>query len=123
MVGFIGRASAVPVRVLAHDEAAAEIILPGAPAAWRVRSPSPLGGDVVLYVRPEAVSLAPPREDLLSGTLTERRFLGASSLYTVRLTDGSTLEVSEPAASLELGSQVGIVPGDRGLHLFPADRS
>ena len=123
VVGFIGRASAVPVRVLAHDETAAEVILPGAPSAWRVRRTSPLGGDVVLYVRPEAVSLAPPREDLLSGTLTERRFLGASSLYTVRLADGSTLEVSEPAASLELGSQVGIVPGDRGLHLFPADRS
>jgi hypothetical protein len=41
----------------------------------------------------------------------------------VRLVDGSTLEVSDPAADLEIGSRVGIVPGDQGLHLFPADRA
>ena len=123
VVGFIGRASAVPVRVLAHHETTAEVVLPGAPAAWRVSRASPLAGEVVLHVRPEAVRLAPPREDLLTGTLAERRFLGASSLYTVRLVDGSTLEVSDPAADLEIGSRVGIVPGDQGLHLFPADRA
>jgi iron(III) transport system ATP-binding protein len=123
VVGFIGRASAVPVRVLAHDEMTAQVMLPGAPAAWKVSRTSPLAGDVVLHLRPEAVRLAPPRDDLLTGTLAERRFLGASSLYTIRLVDGSTLEVSEPAADLEIGSRVGIVPGDQGLHLFPAGRS
>ena len=67
-----------------------------------------VGDRVQLCIRPEGLSLVSDREAALDGTIEERRFLGAASLYTVRLGEGrSLLEVSaEPG--LERGAPVGV---------------
>ena len=64
----------------------------------------------------------------LAGTVSERRFLGAVALYTVRLENGETLEVEAEPGVAAIGDRVGVVPrgkreegsGKRvaGLHLF-----
>jgi putative spermidine/putrescine transport system ATP-binding protein len=119
VAGFIGRASALPVRVIAHGESVARVELPGG-VQWEVTHPEPLEGGCVLYVRPEALRLAAPQAGLLSGTVVERRFLGAAALYTVRADDVSIEALGAPAAA-RVGERVSVVPQGSGLHLFPAE--
>ena len=119
VAGFIGRASAVPVRLLAHAGNQARVELPGG-AVWEVERPDPLAGPCVLYVRPEAVRLAAPGGDRASGAVSERRFLGNAALYTVRIAGTAPVEVLGDPAAARVGDTVGLVPEGRGLHLFGA---
>jgi ABC-type Fe3+/spermidine/putrescine transport system ATPase subunit len=127
VAGFIGRARAVPVRVVAHERDVARVLLPGATVPWDVRQATPLEGACDLYVRPEALRLAPPGEGVVSGVVLARRFLGADALYTVGQEEGSRagregwiLEVLGVPEAATVGDRVGILPGARGLHLFLA---
>jgi len=123
VAGFIGRASALPVRLIAHEGSTAQVELPGG-VVWRVERAAPLGGSGVLYVRPEGVRLAEPGSGVVSGEVSGRRFLGATALYTVALAGtraGETLEVLGDAAAAKLGNRVGLQPLGRGIHLFDSE--
>jgi putrescine transport system ATP-binding protein len=75
-----------------------------------------VGQALSVAVRPEKIelSLAPPedtRYNCLLGTIAERAYFGATSLYRMRLPDGTRLQVSSPnterhGALLPIGSQV-----------------
>jgi len=122
VAGFIGRASALPVRVVSHDAALARVALPGE-VVWDIPHRPPLTGASLLYIRPEALHLVPVTEGQLSGTVSERRFLGALALFTVRLGSGESLELLAEPDAAKLGDRVGIAPDSSGagLHLFPAE--
>jgi hypothetical protein len=79
-------------------------------------------GPALMVVRPEALRLMPPAPGALGGTVTERRFTGPASLFTVVTDGGATLEVTGPPRSVRAGERVGIMPSRRaggGIHLFP----
>jgi ABC-type Fe3+/spermidine/putrescine transport system ATPase subunit len=75
--------------------------------------PSPPGplGTVFLSVRPEDLRLGPGGDSELVGTLADVVFLGATTRYVVRLSDGTLVDVDETRASqadAELGQPVTI---------------
>jgi ABC-type Fe3+/spermidine/putrescine transport system ATPase subunit len=120
VAGFIGRASPLGVRIVAHDGAVVRIALPGE-VSWDIVHPEPLpSGEAasVLYMRPEALRLAAPDATRLSGEVSERRFLGAAALYSVRLVSGESLEVLAEPSAAHPGERVGLLPTGQGLHLF-----
>ena len=117
VAGFIGRASPVAVRIVAHDAGTVRIALPGE-VVWDIAHPEPLTGASVLYVRPEALRLTTPEPERLSGEVSERRFLGAVALYTVRLAGGASVEVLAEPHAARVGDRVGLLPTGQGLHLF-----
>ncbi len=120
VAGFIGRASPLAVRVVAHDARVARVALPadGAEVQWEIPHPEPLQGACILYVRPEALELVAPDPARLSGEVILRRFLGATALYTIRLASGESVEVLADADAAQVGEQVGLLPTGPGLHLF-----
>jgi ABC-type Fe3+/spermidine/putrescine transport system ATPase subunit len=123
VAGFIGRASALPVRVVAHDAAIARVELPG-PVFWDIAHAEPLEGPSVLYVRPEALLLVPAGPSVLSGEVIARRFLGAAALYTVRIGSASeAVEVLGEPEAARIGERVGVLPQvpGRGLHLYAGE--
>jgi hypothetical protein len=64
----------------------------------------------------------PPAPGALVGTVTERRFTGAASLFTIVTGAGASIEVTGPPRSVRAGERVGIMPSRRaggGIHLFP----
>ena len=122
VAGFIGRASVVPVNVVSHADGVTRVLLPGAPEPWQVKYGGVLGEACRLLVRPEAVRLAPAAAELLVGEVIERRFLGATALFTVRIGTDVTLEVLAAPDTARAGSRVGLAPTGTGLHLFCGDR-
>jgi putative spermidine/putrescine transport system ATP-binding protein len=117
VAGFIGRASAVPVRLVAHEATIARVELPGQ-VLWTVERHEPLQGPCVLYIRPEAIGLTMAAAGVLSGAVVERRFLGAAALLTVKIGEGMTVEVLAAPDAARLGDEVGLLPEGKGLHLF-----
>jgi len=107
---FIGRSSWLEGVVESAEGSRARVRLNGFDLVWVASGVAAMrvGDRVQLCIRPEGLSLVSDREAALDGTIEERRFLGAASLYTVRLGDGrSLLEVSaEPG--LERGAPVGV---------------
>jgi hypothetical protein len=74
-----------------------------------------------MVVRPEALRLMAAGPGVMSGTVTERRFTGSASLFTVVTDGGASLEVTGPPRSVIAGDRVGIMPSRRaggGIHLF-----
>ena len=120
VAGFIGRSSAVPVRVISHDGDMTRVQVPGAPAPWEVSHSGRFGEACRLLVRPEAIRMVPATDSVLTGLVLERRFLGASALFLVQIAPEVTLEVVALPESAGVGDRVGLVPegGGRGLHLF-----
>jgi ABC-type Fe3+/spermidine/putrescine transport system ATPase subunit len=118
VAGFIGRASVVPVRVVSQDRGVTRVQFPGVAAPWEVPHAGGLTGPCRLLVRPEALTLAPPGEPVLSGRVLERRFLGASAIYLVEIAPETTVEVIAAPGAARVGDQVGLVPHGPGLHLF-----
>lgn len=121
VAGFIGRASAVPVRILAQTERVVRVLLPGSDSAWDIAHAETLSGSYQLFIRPEAVRLSPPGNGV-TGEVVERRFVGATALYTIRLPSDAQIEVSAEPSVAGIGDHVGLEPQGSGLHLFPAGR-
>jgi ABC-type Fe3+/spermidine/putrescine transport system ATPase subunit len=118
---FVGRSSGIGVVVLGPGERGLLLVVEG--VQWDL---SEVGeaprGPALMVVRPEALRLMPPAPGILIGTVTERRFTGPASLFTVVTVGGSTLEVTGPPRSVRAGERVGIMPSRRaggGIHLFP----
>jgi ABC-type Fe3+/spermidine/putrescine transport system ATPase subunit len=118
VAGFIGRASSLPARVAARHPDGVEVEL--GEKKIRVAGGNALnpGESVLLMARPEAFLLAPPGENRVSGTVTARRFVGGSALFSVALSGGEVLEVVAEPDATRVGQTVGLEPAGRGLHLF-----
>ena len=124
--GFVGRSTTLPATVLDPGERGIRVRIED--VEWTLEAPAgraaPPVGPAVLLVRPEALWLAEPGPGALAATVTGRRFVGPSALFTVRTAGGSELEVVAPARAVRAGQAVGILPSrraDGGMHLFPAE--
>jgi ABC-type Fe3+/spermidine/putrescine transport system ATPase subunit len=121
---FVGRSSSIPVTVLGPTDRGLKVAVEG--AEWDLTDgvpPSALRGPALMVVRPEALRLLSPAPGTINGIVTERRFTGSSSLFTVLTDGGASLEVSGPPRSVASGDRVGILPSRRaggGIHLFPS---
>ena len=118
---FVGRSTGIDVVVLGPGERGLRVAVEG--AEWdltEIDEAAP--GRARMVVRPEALRLMPPVSGALAGTVTARRFTGASSLFTILTDGGTSLEVTGPPRSVRAGERVGVMPSRRaggGIHLFP----
>lgn len=119
---FIGRAS-----WLRGTVAGDRIRVEG--AEWRLgggveKAPA---GEVRVMIRPEALRLVPVDLSGLSGTVTDRRFAGATAFFVIMTAGGQTVEISAPPAAAAVGDRVTLAPvgelADAGamMHCFPAE--
>jgi ABC-type Fe3+/spermidine/putrescine transport system ATPase subunit len=119
---FVGRSSRIAVTVLGPSDRGLRVSIEG--VDWDLTdgvASSALRGPALMVVRPEALRLLAPAPGAVAGTVTERRFTGSSSLFTVLTDGGASLEVSGPPRSVKAGDRVGILPSRRaggGIHLF-----
>jgi ABC-type Fe3+/spermidine/putrescine transport system ATPase subunit len=119
---FVGRSSTIPVTVLGPGERGVRVLVEG--AEWELTdsmAQASIPGPALMVVRPEALWLVPPGVGAILGKISQRRFTGSSSLYTVETDGGASLEVSGPPRSAAPGDRVGIMPSRRaggGIHLF-----
>jgi len=126
VAGFVGRVNELPVTI--EEEG---IRLPGG-VRWPPLRKEPTSGSAgaahapgeaaLLLVRPEALRLeAEGTSGGLPGTVADRRFQGAFTLYRIDVTDGS-VEVVSDGVGPAVGDGVSLVLRDGpGAHLFPAD--
>jgi ABC-type Fe3+/spermidine/putrescine transport system ATPase subunit len=110
--GFVGRASFVPVEVVASGEGWARVRgpgLPGGEAEAETAEELAVGERAEAMLRPEALELAEPgRASTLPGAVVATRFGGAWSWATVRAADGVELEVLVAGAPPALGAAVAV---------------
>lgn len=120
---FVGRSSRIPVTVVGPNERGVRIEVEG--VEWDLTdgfSSVPPRGAALMVLRPEALRILAPGPGMILGIVTERRFAGSASLFTILTDGGSSLEVSGPPRSVKAGDRVGIMPSRRaggGIHLFP----
>jgi ABC-type Fe3+/spermidine/putrescine transport system ATPase subunit len=118
---FVGRSSSIGVAVLGPGERGLRVAIEGAEWDLTDTNEAPRG-PALMVARPEALRLMAATPGALIGTVTERRFTGSSSLFTILTDGGATIEVSGPPRSVSAGERVGIMPSRRaggGIHLFP----
>jgi len=121
---FVGRSSRIPVTVLGPGERGLRVTVEG--VEWQLTDGVPAlspAGPALMVVRPEALRLLAPAPGTINGVVTQRRFTGSASLYTVLTDAGAALEVSGPPRAVSEGDRIGILPSRRaggGIHLFPA---
>ena len=119
---FVGRSSSIAVTVLGASDRGIRVAVEGVEWDLTEGVASMLRGPALMLVRPEALRLAAPTPGALMATVSERRFTGSASLYTVVTDGGAALEVSGPPRSVKPGDRVGVMPSRRaggGIHLFP----
>lgn len=115
VAGFIGRATAIDVEVRDGGPRPTAILPDG--SAVGLASPVAAAGPATLCLRPEALRFAAGGR-AGSGRVTYRRFQGSRALYTVTW-GGVSVEVEADPREAQVGSQVGLELGERGLFLFP----
>src|SRR6478609_2793139 len=122
VAGFVGRGSRLDAVLEESGSDHAWVRIGGA----RVKPPGKRGsmpaGAVTLVARPEGWQRTAPTQGGLNGKVVERRTTGALAFLTVLLADGAHLEVSAPTHGVGEGAEVGLLPLERGIHLFPAER-
>jgi ABC-type Fe3+/spermidine/putrescine transport system ATPase subunit len=122
---FVGRSSSIAVTVLPPGDRGIRVRVEG--VEWQLTDGIAAGsppGPALMVVRPEALRLLPPAPGTINGMVTQRRFTGSASLYTVLTDGGGSLEVSGPPRAVAPGDRTGILPSRRaggGIHLFPAN--
>ena len=124
--GFVGRSSTAEVVVIGPTPRGTRIALDG--VEWDVDGVPdrtvPPPGPALMLVRPEALRLTQNEPGAVPATVTERRFVGPSAIFTVRTGGGAVLDVVAPPQAAPAGAQVGLMPSRRvggGIHLFPPD--
>jgi putative spermidine/putrescine transport system ATP-binding protein len=98
-------------------------------AEWRLgdSTAGATSGQVRVMIRPEALRLVPVNPSGLSGTVTDRRFAGASAFFVVTTAGGQVVEISAPPSAAVVGERVTLVPvadpADAGavMHCFPQE--
>ena len=120
--GFVGRSSTVRAAVLGRGERGARVRIDGVEWELDLAPERVPAGPAIMLVRPEALRLAEPGPGALAATVTGRRFIGPTALFTVRTESGAVLEVVAPPRDVRVGQEVGVLPSRRvggGIHLFP----
>jgi ABC-type Fe3+/spermidine/putrescine transport system ATPase subunit len=124
--GFVGRSSTAEVVVLGPTARGARIALEG--IEWEIDAVPgrsiPPPGRATMLVRPEALRLTVGEPGAVPATITSRRFVGPSAVFTARTDGGAVLEVVAPPRAVPAGARVGLMPSRRvggGIHLFPPD--
>ncbi len=122
VAGFVGRSGVLPAVVVGPGTRGTRVAVEA--VEWEVDGGASLPpGPARLLVRPEALRLAEPSPQALGGTVTERRFVGPSALFTLVTDGGTSLQVVAPSRAVRAGQRVGVMPSRReggGMHLFPA---
>ncbi len=79
------------------------------------------GAKVLLFCRPEAISLVSSSSGLLTGEIRAATFLGPLARYQVELADGSLIAAdhSNPRVLRQRGSKVGVVLDPEAITLRP----
>jgi len=79
------------------------------------------GVPVDLVVRPESLRLVGAEQSRLAGEVVERRYLGYTTLFVVRLDGDLLIEALGPLEAAQVGSRVGVELDREGLEprLFP----
>ena len=97
-------------------------------AEWDIETvpgrPAPPPGPAMMLIRPEALRITPLDPGALPVTVTARRFVGPSALFTIPTDGGAVLEVVAPPQAVPTGARVGLMPSRRvggGIHLFPPE--
>ena len=121
VAGFVGRASRVEVVVEESGPDHVWLRIGGDRVKLPGRRSARPSGPAVLVARPEAWQLVAPAGAPLSGKVIDRRTTGAQAFFTVRLDDGSLVEVSAAPRAAAEGQMVGLLPLEQGIHLFPAE--
>ncbi|MGH7733668.1 MAG: TOBE domain-containing protein, partial [Gemmatimonadales bacterium] len=121
VAGFVGRSSRLDAIL---EESGADrvfvrigkvrLMLPGS------RAPQPPGA-VILVARPEAWRMIEPNPGDLQGPIVARRFTGALAYFTIQVAEGVAVEVAAESGAARIGDRVGLLPHDRGIHLFRGD--
>jgi ABC-type Fe3+/spermidine/putrescine transport system ATPase subunit len=126
VAGFVGRSSTAAVVVVGLSERGVRIAVDG--AEWDIDPvpgrPAPPPGPAMMLVRPEALRITPLDPGALPVTITSRRFVGPSAVFTTRTDGGAMLEVVAPPQAVPTGARVGLMPSRRvggGIHLFPPE--
>jgi ABC-type Fe3+/spermidine/putrescine transport system ATPase subunit len=124
--GFVGRSTTAEVVVLGPTARGARIALEG--VEWEIDAlpgrPFPPPGRAIMLVRPEAIRLTLAEPGAVQATITARRFVGPSAIFTARTDGGAVLEVAAPPRAVPAGARVGLMPSRRvggGIHLFSPD--
>jgi iron(III) transport system ATP-binding protein len=122
--GFVGRSGTIPVSVLGAGERGVRVRVEG--VDWELDlpdgRPAPAPGPAIMLARPEALRLTEREPNAIAATVTGRRFVGPTALFTVRTESGQAIEVVAPPRAVRAGQPVGILPSRRaggGIHLFP----
>lgn len=122
VAGFLGRANFLPATVESADGSTLACRLAAGPV-WRASAVDGLaakpGTAVRVMARPESlrVSRDAMGTDALRGRVTDRRFAGALSFYTVALEGGAELLVQGAASDAEEGDGVGVTPAAGAIPL------
>ena len=123
VAGFVGRSSTAEVVVVGPTARGIRIALEG--VEWEVDAapgrPFPARGRALMLVRPEAIRLTLAEPGAVPATITARRFVGPSAIYTARTDGGAVLDVVAPPRAVPAGAKVGLMPSRRvggGIHLF-----
>lgn len=123
VAGFVGRSSTITVQVVGPSPRGVRVLI--GDIEWDVEvapgGPPRAPGQVLMLVRPEALRLTTPNPGTLQATVSGRRFLGPSALFSARMDGGGVIEVMAPPAAAQVGERVGIMPSRRaggGIHLF-----
>jgi ABC-type Fe3+/spermidine/putrescine transport system ATPase subunit len=126
VAGFVGRSSTAEVVVLGPTARGARIALEG--VEWEIEPvpgrPFPLPGRAMMLVRPDAIRLTLNEAGAVPATITARRFVGPSAIFTARTDGGAVLDVVAPPRAVPAGAHVGLKPSRRvggGIHLFSLD--
>jgi len=100
--GFIGRGTWLDGEIAGPGRLRVE------GAEWRIPGTGPFqaGSPVRVLLRPEGLRFARQDEDGLAGTVTDRRFAGAQSHFTVTLGGGALLEVAGLPQAAVVGQEV-----------------
>jgi hypothetical protein len=81
-------------------------------------------GPAMMLLRPDALRITPLDPGALPVTITSRRFVGPSAIFTTRTDGGAVLEVVAPPQAVPTGARVGLMPSRRvggGIYLFPPE--
>ena len=124
--GFVGRSSTAPVQVLGPSARGARISVDG--VEWDIDAipgrPLLPAGPALMLLRPESLRITAREPGAVPATITSRRFVGPSAIYTARTEGGALLDVVAPPQAVPAGAPVGLMPSRRvggGIHLFPPD--
>ena len=115
VAAFLGRANFLPATADSADAGAIVARLAAGPA-WRAAPADGVGAApgtaVRLMIRPEALRIVRDGAsgDVLRGRVTDRRFAGATSFYTVAIDGGAELIAQGTTSDASPGDEVSLAP-------------